>query len=651
MELKYFLYLYLVVGFLTILIKPLSLAIKDLFDSVFLTEIENTKEIYLKLFLGLLFSVLFVILICLYLFLYPVIFLIKFVSYTEERKRKKIHDNKRQKIEDKYKDYKPSFSQKIESNNKFGVSKNQIIYLENDFNSFLNSYFQKHYQEISKIFKDKGYEFIYIPELIRRTYNEFPKIEKNLYYHFPYFTSVDLDNFQAEIENVTTNSVTKTILKSLNYSGDVYSGFFRFRGEGQFSYRKLDATNKIELLKSIWHYLDNLRDNRVYYSIVLEHHLMQGGKTDELSDFSFNYEAHKVSEEIKEKIKLLKKEGYFQLFLNAVEESLNDRKLANQSENTIENDTHKLSRLHINSNFDIFLPDFKNQNIKMTPLPKTVFIFFLRHPEGIILKHLYDYREELIEIYKQLYYRENPDEIYKNIDELVNPTKNSINEKCSRIKESFIKHFDESIASNYYITGRRGEKKNIRLNRDLIIWDFDENFLPSKTSSKTTREIENSEKLQDEYFEKGKDFFNNNEFKGSILYFTNIIELNPYHYRAYMYRAVCYFQIGKYDEAIEDNTKAIELNKLADNPYHNRAEVYLITKDYKKALSDIDYYIKKYDNKCKNSYFMRGLIKIELNDIHGACQDWYNAHSLKHGKAKGYLKKYSHIKITKQLFG
>ena len=58
----------------------------------------------------------------------------------------------------------------------------------------------------------------------------------------------------------------------------------------------------------------------------------------------------------------------------------------------------------------------------------------------------------------------------KSINDVTDPTKNAINEKCSRIREAFVKHFDEQIAKNYFITGTRSEPKKIILPRDLIMW-------------------------------------------------------------------------------------------------------------------------------------------------------------------------------------
>lgn len=59
----------------------------------------------------------------------------------------------------------------------------------------------------------------------------------------------------------------------------------------------------------------------------------------------------------------------------------------------------------------------------------------------------------------------------QSIEDVTNPFLNSINEKCARIRASFINKFDDHLAKNYYITGERGEAKKITLPRDLVVWE------------------------------------------------------------------------------------------------------------------------------------------------------------------------------------
>ena len=133
--------------------------------------------------------------------------------------------------------------------------------------------------------------------------------------------------------------------------------------------------------------------------------------------------------------------------------------------------TQKLSRMHIQYG-RIFLPDYNNLEIKMPTLSKAIYMLYLRHPEGIMFSYLPDYRDELMHIYGLITGRDSREDIRKSIDDVTDPTRNSINEKCSRIKQAFLREFDDSIARNYYITGERGEAKKILIPREMVTWDM-----------------------------------------------------------------------------------------------------------------------------------------------------------------------------------
>jgi len=132
---------------------------------------------------------------------------------------------------------------------------------------------------------------------------------------------------------------------------------------------------------------------------------------------------------------------------------------------------NRLSRLIITKDWRIFLPDYNNMEIKMEPLVKSVYLLFLRHPEGIAFKQLPDYREELTEIYVNLRPAGLTERVMKSIEDVTNPMLNSINEKCARIRGAFLGQFDDYMAKSYYVDGERGEAKKIALPRDLVIWE------------------------------------------------------------------------------------------------------------------------------------------------------------------------------------
>lgn len=59
----------------------------------------------------------------------------------------------------------------------------------------------------------------------------------------------------------------------------------------------------------------------------------------------------------------------------------------------------------------------------------------------------------------------------QSIRDITDPCNNSINEKCARIREAFVCNFDDRLAKNYYVTGKRGEVKRIKLDESMIIWE------------------------------------------------------------------------------------------------------------------------------------------------------------------------------------
>ena len=129
-----------------------------------------------------------------------------------------------------------------------------------------------------------------------------------------------------------------------------------------------------------------------------------------------------------------------------------------------------LSKLRITRQFDIFLVDY-NMEIKMGPLPKTIFLFYLRHPEGVMFSHLQDYRKEILYIYGKVCTNDDPQKMEQSINRLINPFDNSINEKCSSVKRAFATKIADNIAANYYISGIQGERKGISLDRNLVQWE------------------------------------------------------------------------------------------------------------------------------------------------------------------------------------
>lgn len=127
--------------------------------------------------------------------------------------------------------------------------------------------------------------------------------------------------------------------------------------------------------------------------------------------------------------------------------------------------------LHVTSDLRILLPEIDRQ-FSFKPQAKTLYLFFLRHPEGVNLKDLVDYREELMEIYCQLTNRFDDDTINSAIDSIIDSTNNNANVLLSRIN-GHIKEVisDTQLANLYCILGQRGDIKRISLPREKVTID------------------------------------------------------------------------------------------------------------------------------------------------------------------------------------
>ncbi len=131
-----------------------------------------------------------------------------------------------------------------------------------------------------------------------------------------------------------------------------------------------------------------------------------------------------------------------------------------------------LSRLYITSDYRVFLPEFGNIEVDLSPLPRAVFILFLRHPEGIVFKEIGDYFLELLSIYRVIMGRRyNELRARSSLAALCDPFKNSLNEKCSRIREKFYEILTPDAAPLYCIDGVRSQPKRISLPSALVNWE------------------------------------------------------------------------------------------------------------------------------------------------------------------------------------
>jgi hypothetical protein len=319
----------------------------------------------------------------------------------------------------------------------------QIIYIENSYDPFYNQYICENLSELREYFASEGYEFCYLPSIGKI-------INADAHYYSP--------TFEGNVSNDSSNMKSDLLIPYLVDAPEIKPGLIRYlrKEEGdspdkdtfRFSYFTFLPPSEVSMEQQITTYI-----SLIGFHGTREMYCLKPNSPDEKADNDFSSDIKQLMDEVSERVEKLRLHGVSELVLKNL---LQPEK--------------KLSRLIITKSSQIFLPDYNNMEIQMTPLPKAVFFLFLRHPEGILFKNLVDYRDELTRIYGHLTGRQDMKAVKKSICDITDPTQNSINEKCARIREAFVRNFDDHLAQNYYVTGNRGEAKTIILPRDLVEW-------------------------------------------------------------------------------------------------------------------------------------------------------------------------------------
>jgi hypothetical protein len=359
-----------------------------------------------------------------------------------------------------------------------------VYYFEPSFDNEINSYLFENYERINKSLIEKGMQFFYIPKLINQSELINDELIDFVSYEFPDVFKGNDDDKRALIKKAIQNVSNKNYSESLNlalgitdidypcflHSVDYNDTEFEYRdfNYSVFNLLQEEGTTFEEKINNYLSAVDISINNNQYRLIELD---------PEDPDSTFNKIGQSVTDELSKAISAIKSLDNEKLVIASLVYIITNLKdsqpelcenLNKVLYNTISNSNQPLSRLVIDEKQRIFLSDYDNLEILMTPLPKTLFIFMLRHPEGVLLKELYLHRKELIEIYCKIGNRLDMSAIQKSIYEMTDVRSNSINEKCSRIKEAFISKIDDSVARNYYITGTKSEPKSIILDRSLV---------------------------------------------------------------------------------------------------------------------------------------------------------------------------------------
>lgn len=104
-----------------------------------------------------------------------------------------------------------------------------------------------------------------------------------------------------------------------------------------------------------------------------------------------------------------------------------------------------------------------NLEINLTPIRKTLYLFFLSKPEGVTLSSLSDYNIELGEIYRKLRPGVANDDAKRRIKAITHPLGDRFNPEKSHINRTITQLINAPLNDFYRISGERGEAYKIKI--------------------------------------------------------------------------------------------------------------------------------------------------------------------------------------------
>lgn len=351
----------------------------------------------------------------------------------------------------------PKLNNKIKFRLEGKLAPKELLYVATEEDKQLTELFENNPELLEGWGKMIGFHIIYLPLLLKRL-----KKKEIIQYRAPYLSNEELEDIDVG------NDFLLQYIEDAADKNNIKQGFIRTEDVYRDSDGKEKVTNRFYPISS--NGTESVGDqlHRIGKQIFEEqsHERKRIESFDDWGDsdnegdhlaepeYTGVDDTEDLIEEVREKIAKLRQRGISQYIL----------------EQLIHVDD-KLSRIVITKDYRIVLPDYQNMEIKMEPINKAVYLLFLRHPEGIIFKHLPDYRNELANIYEKIKPSGLNEKAIRSIEDVTNPSLNSINEKCARIRGAFISMFDENLAKHYYIVGGRGEAKKIKLPNDMVVWE------------------------------------------------------------------------------------------------------------------------------------------------------------------------------------
>ena len=337
-----------------------------------------------------------------------------------------------------------------------------LTFLQNETVLYVDSragashyYIEEFKEELFKKFRDTGYRFLFLPDLIESLSPDM------LQYQFPG------QNGSILVENLYQN--IQDVARLADKTG------FLYKKDGQTYFRAIPESPDSSIKASIDDFILSLHPVILEYrSEDVRFRLSKPSLKEDVescfdnagipeSESSITYQTETDEERLSPKTKAI---------IEAWEKIEKEFGITIEDLDIILDYRIRLSRLIITTSNRIFLPGLEgNPEVKLDDLTKALYFFYLRHPKGAAFKELLDYEDEIYHIYMGITGRDDPEGIRKSVSSLVAPYSSGRDSCVSRIKRAFKDIVGDRIAKYYYIDGRAGDIRSVSIDRDLVIWE------------------------------------------------------------------------------------------------------------------------------------------------------------------------------------
>jgi hypothetical protein len=106
--------------------------------------------------------------------------------------------------------------------------------------------------------------------------------------------------------------------------------------------------------------------------------------------------------------------------------------------------------------------------VRLNPVERALYTFFLKHEDGLRADDLWEYYDELVQIYRGMTRFEDPDAITDAIDAVLDDSRVTLYANLSRIKKKITLAAGRAAADKYAILRGKDDAYRIAVRRDLV---------------------------------------------------------------------------------------------------------------------------------------------------------------------------------------